>query len=85
MDLDTPDGPVTTNKTKIQFKIEIYGDVVCPWCYLGKKSLDAAIETHTAKYPDDVFDIVWKPFILWPLAEVSGRFYSLHALHFLIY
>ncbi|KAM7207471.1 hypothetical protein V8F20_002157 [Naviculisporaceae sp. PSN 640] len=72
MDLDIPDEPDTHTKTGIQFKVEIYGDIVCPWCYLGKKSLDTAIDTHATKYPDDVFDIVWKPFILWPTAEVSA-------------
>ncbi len=25
-------------------KIEIYSDVICPWCYLGKKRLEAALE-----------------------------------------
>ena len=26
-------------------EIEIFSDVVCPWCYIGKKRLDAVMGT----------------------------------------
>ncbi|KAK4219962.1 hypothetical protein QBC37DRAFT_75025 [Rhypophila decipiens] len=61
-----------TSKKRIKFEVELYGDIVCPWSYLGKKSLDSAIESYSTKHPDDVFDIIWKPFLLWPAAEVSA-------------
>jgi predicted DsbA family dithiol-disulfide isomerase len=25
-------------------KIEIWSDVVCPWCYIGKRSFESALE-----------------------------------------
>ena len=28
----------------MDLRIEIYSDVVCPWCYLGKKRLEAALK-----------------------------------------
>ncbi|KAM7224187.1 DSBA-like thioredoxin domain containing protein [Rhypophila decipiens] len=65
-------GMALTSKKRIKFEVELYGDIVCPWSYLGKKSLDSAIQSYSTKHPDDVFDIIWKPFLLWPAAEVSA-------------
>ena len=46
-------------------KVEIYSDVVCPWCYIGKRRFEHAL----AEYEDaaDV-EIVWKPYQLDPRA-----------------
>ncbi|WP_203710671.1 DsbA family oxidoreductase [Asanoa siamensis] len=41
--------------------IEIYADVVCPWCYIGKRRLEKAL----ASYPHDV-TIRYSPFQLDP-------------------
>ncbi|KAK0708227.1 hypothetical protein B0H67DRAFT_454983, partial [Lasiosphaeris hirsuta] len=57
---------------KFTFDIVVYSDTVCPWCYIGKKGLDSAMETHRKRYPDDEFNLVWKPFILYPNAKVSA-------------
>jgi predicted DsbA family dithiol-disulfide isomerase len=54
-------------------RIEIWSDVVCPWCYIGKRRLEAAL----ARFPhaDDV-QVVWRSFELDPTApavrEVSN-------------
>ncbi|MCY4013512.1 MAG: DsbA family oxidoreductase [Gammaproteobacteria bacterium] len=48
--------------------IEIYSDVICPWCYVGKRRLDKAL---TAPACDDV-DVVWRPFQLYPNLPSSG-------------
>lgn len=42
-------------------KIEIYSDVVCPWCYIGKRRLEQAL----ASYDGDV-TIRYRPFQLDP-------------------
>ncbi|MEU5780108.1 DsbA family oxidoreductase [Micromonospora lupini] len=42
-------------------EIEIYADVVCPWCYLGKRRLDEAI----ARYDGEV-TVRYRPFQLDP-------------------
>jgi len=48
--------------------VEIYSDVVCPWCYIGKRKLEAAL----ADYPDrDELQIVWRPFQLDPSAPAA--------------
>lgn len=44
-------------------KIEIWSDVVCPWCYIGKRRLERALEDHA-----DPVEIVWRSFELDPSA-----------------
>lgn len=46
-------------------KIDIYSDIACPWCYLGK----ARFETALADFPGaDSVEIVYRPFQLDPSA-----------------
>ena len=47
-------------------KIEIWSDVVCPFCYIGKRKFELALEEFKGK--DDV-EIVWKSFQLDPSAR----------------
>ncbi|HET6168508.1 MAG TPA: DsbA family oxidoreductase [Marmoricola sp.] len=63
-------------------KIEIWSDVVCPWCYIGKRRLEGALETF--EHADDV-EVVWRSFQLDPsapqvpvetVAESLGRKYG---------
>ncbi|MDB4934005.1 MAG: 2-hydroxychromene-2-carboxylate isomerase/DsbA-like thioredoxin domain protein [Labilithrix sp.] len=46
-------------------RIDVWSDIACPWCYVGKRRLEAAL----AKFPhkDDV-EIVWRAFELDPSA-----------------
>lgn len=47
------------------FKIEIYSDVVCPWCFIGKRRIEAAMRYYREAYPDERQpEIVWMPFLL---------------------
>jgi predicted DsbA family dithiol-disulfide isomerase len=43
--------------------VDVWSDVVCPWCYVGKRRLEAAL----ARFPhrDDV-ELVWRAFELDP-------------------
>ncbi len=43
-------------------KLDIVSDPICPWCYIGKALLDAALEQR----PDHPFVIEWHPFQLNP-------------------
>lgn len=46
-------------------EIEVWSDVVCPWCYLGKRRLESAV----AAFPQpDQIEIVWRAFELDPAA-----------------
>jgi predicted DsbA family dithiol-disulfide isomerase len=48
--------------------IEIFSDVVCPWCYIGKRRLDRALNSLSddPDFPDA--DVVLRPFQLDPRA-----------------
>lgn len=48
--------------------IDVVSDVVCPWCYLGQKRLDAAI----AGAPDVDVSVTWRPFQLDPTIPAEG-------------
>ncbi|PXY38796.1 disulfide bond formation protein DsbA [Flavobacterium cheongpyeongense] len=51
-------------------KIEIWSDIMCPFCYIGKRQLESAL----AEFPDDEFEIEWKSFQLDPNIEPqSGK------------
>jgi predicted DsbA family dithiol-disulfide isomerase len=48
--------------------VEIWSDVVCPWCYLGKRRFERALESFDHR--DDV-DVVYRSFELDPFAPVG--------------
>ncbi|HEX8780614.1 MAG TPA: DsbA family oxidoreductase [Nocardioides sp.] len=49
-------------------RIEIWSDVVCPWCYIGKRRLEAALTGF--EHADDV-EVVWRSYQLDPGAPVE--------------
>jgi len=54
-------------------RIDIWSDVVCPWCYIGKRRLETAL----AAFPHrDEVEIVWHSFELDPAAprEKEGSY-----------
>ena len=57
-----------------KFNIAVTSDTVCPWCYVGKKKLEAGIAAYQAANPssDDTFDVTWYPFQLNPAAPTPG-------------
>lgn len=48
--------------------IEIFSDVVCPWCYIGKRRLDKAL----AALPGDPVCVLWRPYQLYPQLPEGG-------------
>jgi predicted DsbA family dithiol-disulfide isomerase len=50
-------------------RIEIWSDVVCPWCYIGKRRLESAL----AEFPHrDQVEVVYRSFELDPTAPQVG-------------
>ncbi|AUX22550.1 DSBA oxidoreductase [Sorangium cellulosum] len=46
-------------------RIDIWSDIACPWCYVGKRRLEAAL----ARFPHrDAVEVVWRAFELDPAA-----------------
>ena len=54
---------------KPKLKIEVVSDFVCPWCYVGKKRLERALELR----PELDVDVDWLPFQLSPDMPREGR------------
>jgi predicted DsbA family dithiol-disulfide isomerase len=50
-----------------RFTIDVVSDVICPWCFLGKRRLDVAL----AAMDKDVF-IRWRPYMLDPTIPPEG-------------
>jgi predicted DsbA family dithiol-disulfide isomerase len=51
-------------------KIEIWSDVVCPWCFVGKRRLESAL----AEFPHrDEVEVVYRSFELDPSAPRHGH------------
>ena len=52
-------------------KIDIVSDVVCPWCYIGKKRIEDALALVT----DVPVEVTWRPFFLnsWVPREGISR------------
>ena len=48
--------------------IKVISDTICPWCYIGKKQLEKAIN----KIDNIEFDISYKPFQLDPTMPTDG-------------
>ncbi len=66
--------------------IEVYSDVICPWCYLGKKRLETALKSVPGQAN---FTVRFMPYELNPAtpeegldhkAHLAAKFGSAHAL-----
>jgi predicted DsbA family dithiol-disulfide isomerase len=48
--------------------VEIWSDIVCPWCYIGKRRFEAALERFAHR---DEVSVLWRSFELDPNAPVN--------------
>ncbi len=48
--------------------VDVISDVVCPWCYIGKRRLETAITL----VPDIAVDVNWRPYFLNPWIPREG-------------
>lgn len=51
-------------------RIDIVSDAICPWCWVGKRNLEAALAMLAAE--GESFEIVWRPFQLNPDMPAEG-------------
>ncbi len=53
--------------------IDVVSDVVCPWCFIGKRQLEQALQMRKEQYPDEPAPVVrWHPFQLNPGLPEEG-------------
>ncbi|CAN7475726.1 DsbA family oxidoreductase [Phyllobacterium sp. LjRoot231] len=55
--------------TDKKFTIDVVSDVVCPWCFLGRKRLESALALN----PDLDAIVNWRPFQLDPTIPPQGK------------
>jgi predicted DsbA family dithiol-disulfide isomerase len=57
--------PVLLDPPRPLLRVDVWSDIACPWCYVGKRRLEAAIARLPS--PGDV-EVVWRSFELDPAA-----------------
>jgi predicted DsbA family dithiol-disulfide isomerase len=50
-------------------QIDVISDTVCPWCFIGKRRLQRALEMR----PAIAFDVRWRPYQLDPTVPRGGH------------
>jgi predicted DsbA family dithiol-disulfide isomerase len=58
-----------TRRTRSVVDIEVFSDVVCPWCYVGRRRLARAAELLADKHE---IRVTWKPYQLNPWIPAEG-------------
>ncbi|MBL8931116.1 MAG: DsbA family oxidoreductase [Kineosporiaceae bacterium] len=53
--------------------VEVWSDVVCPWCYIGKRRLEGAVAALGALAPGTEVEITYRSFQLDPDAPRPGE------------
>ncbi|CAM6087758.1 unnamed protein product [Calypogeia fissa] len=61
----------------VAVNIDAYSDVACPWCYVGKRRLDLAIQKieGDAKSPSIRVVVKWHPYMIDLRTNISGEEY----------
>lgn len=59
-------------------KIDVWSDIVCPWCYIGKRRLEAALREFPQR---DEIELTWRSFELDPSAPHSNENTGPYAEH----
>ncbi len=59
---------MASSSAPISVHVDVVSDVVCPWCFIGKRRLEAA----TALVGDIAVDINWRPYFLNPWIPREG-------------
>src|SRR5260221_5771527 len=55
---------------KVKIRIDVVSDVVCPWCYIGKRRLEKAMDQLSLQFD---FEVESLPFELNPEMPKKGR------------
>jgi len=58
-------------------QVEVWSDVVCPWCYIGKRRLESALQQFPHR---DQVEVVWRSFQLDPSVPEGSTHPTLPAL-----
>jgi predicted DsbA family dithiol-disulfide isomerase len=68
MEQGTQQSISTPNKKYARVTVEVWSDVLCPFCYIGKRQFDAALAQYTGR---DSVEVIWRSFQLDPTLETD--------------
>jgi hypothetical protein len=52
-------------------RLEIYMDLLCPWCFIEKHSLETLMQRYRDAHPDVRFEAVYRPYYIAPTMAKS--------------
>lgn len=56
-------------------QVEVWSDIACPWCYVGKARLDQAIERFKIANPPVQVTVEWHPYMIDTQTKAGGEEY----------
>jgi predicted DsbA family dithiol-disulfide isomerase len=59
---------MTASASQNPVQVDVVSDVVCPWCYIGKRRLERAVALN----PDIPVQVNWRPYFLNPWVPREG-------------
>ncbi|MEM7044115.1 MAG: DsbA family oxidoreductase [Pseudomonadota bacterium] len=62
--------PASTADATAALKLDVVSDTICPWCYVGKRRLAAALAELAGE--GLAFEVTWRPFQLNPTMPKEG-------------
>lgn len=63
---------MTTQLPRRPLSVDFYFDLICPWCMIGKRQLERAIELIALGYPGIEVSVRWKSLPLLPDMPLEG-------------
>jgi predicted DsbA family dithiol-disulfide isomerase len=70
--LCSPGFRMVTSPSAASLSVDVVSDVVCPWCYIGKRKLERALEELKSREPALDPVVRWHPFELNPDLPAEG-------------
>ena len=64
--------PTFTDGSIVAFvRVEIWSDVICPWCYIGKRRFDTAVANLRTRGLEDAIEVTFRSYQLDPRAPLD--------------
>ena len=60
------------NQSAAELTVDVVSDVVCPWCFVGKRQLEQALAAFSDEHPGTRVTVQWHPFQLNPGLPAEG-------------
>eukprot|EP00741_Cyanophora_paradoxa_P002171 tig00000553_g2104.t1 len=55
--------------------VDVWSDIACPWCYVGKRRFQQALKTFSQSNPDTPVEVRFHPYMIDPATAKDGEDY----------